>query len=124
MISSGIIRQKLEKTHSLQLPVENLAPFLEVSLKTSRNKSTMKIDANNKYVFITSNNVLEEAIFIYRISPPVLPIQFGPRTEQTPILRQGTFLQFESSQKMNGVFVALLLRDVMLLYTRKITYIF
>jgi hypothetical protein len=29
-----------------------------------------------------------------------------------PILRQGVFIQFESSQKMNGVFVALLLRDV------------
>ncbi len=47
-----------------------------------------------------------------RVSPPVLPIQFGIRNEQMPILRQGIFVQFESSQKMNGVFVALLLRDV------------
>ncbi|CAF4888006.1 unnamed protein product [Rotaria socialis] len=45
------------------------------------------------------------------VSPPVLPIQFGTRNEQMPILRQGTFIQFESSQKMNGVFVALLLRE-------------
>jgi hypothetical protein len=29
-----------------------------------------------------------------------------------PILRQGIFIQFESSQKMNGVFIALLLREV------------
>jgi len=36
-----------------------------------------------------------------------------------PILRQGVFIQFESSQKMNGVFVALLLRDVKFLYFRR-----
>ena len=47
-----------------------------------------------------------------RISPPVLPIQFGIRNEHTSILRHGTFIQFESSQKMNGVFVAVLLREV------------
>ena len=47
-----------------------------------------------------------------RVSPPVLPIQFGIRNELMPILRQGIFIQFESSQKMNGVFVALLLREV------------
>jgi hypothetical protein len=49
---------------------------------------------------------------VSRISPPVLPIQFGVRNEHMAILRQGTFIQFESSQKMNGVFVAVLLREV------------
>jgi hypothetical protein len=53
--------------------------------------------------------------FVYRISPPVLPIQFGIRNEQMSILRHGTFIQFESSQKMNGVFVAVLLREVIFL---------
>ncbi|CAF1409652.1 unnamed protein product [Adineta ricciae] len=48
---------------------------------------------------------------VYKISPPVLPIQFGIRNEHTSILRHGTFIQFESSQKMNGVFVAVLLRE-------------
>ena len=48
----------------------------------------------------------------FRVSPPVLPIQFGTRHEQMPVLRQGTFIQFESSQRMNGIFVALLLREV------------
>jgi hypothetical protein len=57
--------------------------------------------------------------FVYRISPPVLPIQFGIRNEQMSILRHGTFIQFESSQKMNGVFVAVLLREVIFLYFRR-----
>ncbi|UJR27109.1 hypothetical protein I4U23_008408 [Adineta vaga] len=48
---------------------------------------------------------------VYKISPPVLPIQFGFRNEHMSILRHGTFIQFESSQKMNGVFVAVLLRE-------------
>jgi hypothetical protein len=48
----------------------------------------------------------------FRVSPPVLPIQFGYRQEQMPIIRQGIFMQFEPSQKMNGVFIALLLRQV------------
>ncbi len=56
--------------------------------------------------------MLKKHIYFKRVSPPVLPIQFGIRNEQMPILRQGIFIQFESSQKMNGVFVALLLRDV------------
>ena len=51
---------------------------------------------------------------MYRVSPPVLPIQMGARNETMPILRQGVFMQFESSQKMNGVFLALLLREVLL----------
>jgi hypothetical protein len=57
-------------------------------------------------------NVLRRSSF--RVSPPVLPIQFGTRHEQMPVLRQGTFIQFESSQKMNGIFLALLLREVTL----------
>ena len=50
--------------------------------------------------------------FVCRIAPPVLPIDLGPRNEQNSILRQGTFIQFSASHRMNSVFVALLLRDV------------
>jgi hypothetical protein len=54
----------------------------------------------------------------YKVSPPVLPIQFGIRNEQMPVLRQGMFMQFESSQKMNGVFVTVILRDVSSIFFR------
>ncbi|CAF1084711.1 unnamed protein product [Didymodactylos carnosus] len=46
----------------------------------------------------------------YKIVPPIVPIQIGIN-EQTTVLRHGKFLQFEASQKMNGVFVALLIRE-------------
>lgn len=47
-----------------------------------------------------------------RVSPPTLKIQLISRGGETSILRQGTYIQFESSQQMNGVFIAVILREV------------
>ena len=67
-------------------------------------------------IFISLNEakIFFSPIHYCRVSPPILQIQLGLRHEQMPVLRQGTFIQFESSQKMNGVFVALLLREVII----------
>jgi len=81
-------------------------------------KSFKQLSVNNthrkKISDCTSKSLKNEkndSINSLRVSPPILPIQYGIRHEQMPVLRQGIFIQFESSQKMNGVFVALLLRE-------------
>ncbi|CAF1217904.1 unnamed protein product [Didymodactylos carnosus] len=46
----------------------------------------------------------------YKIALPLIPIQIS-MGEHTKIIRHEKFLQFEASQKMNGIFVAVLVRD-------------
>ncbi|CAF0914061.1 unnamed protein product [Adineta steineri] len=111
--NKGYVRECIqrESAYMRQAVRYNLAKAI-VYVTFSKNRSE-----NDDIVHATINEQSENRtqqrkdIGSYKISPPVLPIQFGGRNEHMSVLRQGIFIQFESSQKMNGVFVAVLIRE-------------
>ncbi|CAF4494503.1 unnamed protein product [Rotaria socialis] len=108
-IKECIQRETAYMKQAVRYPLAKAVVYVTFSKNKSENEEIVHATVNEQ-TEQRSQTPRKDAGF-YKVSPPVLPIQFGTRNEQMPILRQGTFIQFESSQKMNGVFVALLLRE-------------
>ncbi|CAF4399414.1 unnamed protein product [Rotaria sp. Silwood2] len=109
-IKECIQRETAYMRQAIRYPLAKAIVYATFSKNKSENEELVQTMVNEQ-TEQRSQQTPRKDIGTYKVSPPVLPIQFGTRNEQMPILRQGIFMQFESSQKMNGVFVALLLRE-------------
>ncbi|CAF1048343.1 unnamed protein product [Rotaria sp. Silwood1] len=103
-------RETAYMRQAIRYPLAKAIVYVTFSKNKSENEEIVQATINEQ-TEQRSQQTPRKDIGSYKVAPPVLPIQFGTRNEQMPILRQGIFIQFESSQKMNGVFVALLLRE-------------
>ncbi|CAF1229551.1 unnamed protein product [Rotaria sordida] len=109
-IKECIQRETAYMRQAIRYPLAKAIVYVTFSKNKSENEEIVHSTINEQNEQ-RSQQTPKKDMGVFKVSPPVLPIQFGIRNEQVPVLRQGTFIQFESTQKMNGVFVALLLRE-------------